>query len=369
MCRQPHSQQVNTFSKVNSPHNTGELDLSYSRVWMAQSSSSDNGKGVLLQAEWPEPIQRVQSLAESGINVVPPRYIKAEKDRPAIDMDREGEIDDSLEVNIPIIDLGGLEGEGREGTIQQIWMACREWGFFQVLGHGVPLHLIRQARQVARQFFSLPLEEKQSYANSPKTYEGYGSRLGIDKGALLDWGDYFFLHLLPLSIKDINKWPAKPTLYRESIEEYGKQVGKLCEMLLGVLSINVGLEEGYFQEAFGSGSGSVGACMRMNYYPRCPQPNLTLGLSSHSDPGGMTVLLPDETVRGLQVRKDGRWILVEPHPHALIVNIGDQLQILSNGIYKSVEHRVVVNSEKDRVSIALFYNPDGDKIIQPAGQL
>ncbi|GLJ26530.1 hypothetical protein SUGI_0513690 [Cryptomeria japonica] len=327
-------------------------------------SGSETTSGALPQAEWPEPIQRVQFIAESGITALPPRYIKPENDRPAI-LDPST----SSEVNIPVIDLGGVRvGErGRERTMQEIAAACKEWGFFQVLNHGVPLELMRRAREVAREFFSLPLEEKQVYANSPKTYEGYGSRLGIDKGAILDWGDYFFLHLLPLSIKDINKWPAKPVLYRETMDEYGKQVALLCEMLLGVLSTNLGLEEDYLQEAFGGKN--VGECMRINYYPKCPQPHLTLGLSSHSDPGGMTVLLPDDSVRGLEVRKDGRWILVEPCPHAFIVNIGDQLQILSNGIYKSVEHRVVVNSERDRLSIALFYNPDGNKILFPAPQI
>lgn len=174
-------------------------------------SKCENNSGALPQAEWPEPIQRVQIIAESGINAVPPRYIKPETDRPDIDPCKAS---CSSDVNIPVIDLSGVKGDGRERTMQQIAEACKEWGFFQVVNHGVPLELMRQARGVAREFFSLPLEEKQVYANSPKTYEGYGSRLGIDKGALLDWGDYFFLHLLPLSIRDINKWPAKPTLYR-----------------------------------------------------------------------------------------------------------------------------------------------------------
>lgn len=118
------------------------------------------------------------------------------------------------------------------------------------------------------------------------------------------------------------------------MDEYGKQVALLCEMLLGLLSTNLGLEEDYLQEAFGGKN--VGECMRINYYPKCPQPHLTLGLSSHSDPGGMTVLLPDESVRGLEVRKDGRWILVEPRPDAFIVNIGDQLQVTNLLLHRCV---------------------------------
>lgn len=102
---------------------------------------------------------------------------------------------------------------------------------------------------------------------------------------------------------------------------------KLSGKLMKMLSVNLGIEEGYLQNAFG-GEHNIGACMRVNYYPKCPQPDLTLGLSSHSDPGGLTLLLPDEQVTGLQVRKDDNWITVKPAPHALIVNIGDQIQVI-----------------------------------------
>lgn len=109
------------------------------------------------------------------------------------------------------------------------------------------------------------------------------------------------------------------------IEEYGKQVVELAGKLMKLLSVNLGLEEEFLQKGFGGEE--IGACLRVNFYPKCPQPDLTLGLSSHSDPGGMTFLLPDPDVPGLQVRKDHKWITVKPAPHAFIVNIGDQLQV------------------------------------------
>ena len=109
------------------------------------------------------------------------------------------------------------------------------------------------------------------------------------------------------------------------IDEYGKEVVKLCGRLMKILSINLGLGEDILQNAFGGEN--IGACLRVNYYPKCPQPDLTLGLSSHSDPGGMTLLLPDNQVPGLQVRKGNNWITVKPARHAFIVNIGDQIQV------------------------------------------
>ena len=102
---------------------------------------------------------------------------------------------------------------------------------------------------------------------------------------------------------------------------------QLCRRVMRLLSSGLGLEAGRLQAAFG-GDGGEGACLRINFYPRCPQPELTLGVAGHSDPGGMTMLLVDDHVKGLQVRSpDGQWIVVEPVPDAFIVNVGDQIQV------------------------------------------
>lgn len=157
--------------------------------------------------EWPEPVVPVQSLSESGTAVIPDRYIKPPSQRPSLSSDTGcGE-------NIPLVDLGMMEEgvEECEEVMQRISKACREWGFFQVVNHGVSPELLREAREAWRGFFHLPIEMKKAHANSPKTYEGYGSRLGVEKGAILDWGDYYFLHLLPKSLKNRNKWPALPS--------------------------------------------------------------------------------------------------------------------------------------------------------------
>lgn len=113
---------------------------------------------------------------------------------------------------------------------------------------------------------------------------------------------------------------------RKLIEEYGNEVVKLCGKLMKELSMGLGLEEEYLLNAFG-GENGIGGCMRANMYPKCPQPDLTLGLSPHSDPGGLTILLPDNNVPGLQVRKGDDWITIDPIPNALIVNVGDQIQV------------------------------------------
>ncbi|KAF5750823.1 leucoanthocyanidin dioxygenase-like [Tripterygium wilfordii] len=316
-----------------------------------------------LESGWPEPVVRVQSLAEGGITAIPERYVKPATDRPTL----INHNDDHHNDNIPVIDLQHVYSNDkilREKTLKCISDACRDWGFFQVVNHGVSHELMSRTREVWRQFFYLPPEVKQEYANSPKTYEGYGSRLGVEKGAILDWSDYFFLNFLPLHMRNRNKWPALPTSCRDLVADYGNEVVKLCGRLMKILSLNLGLGEDQLQSAIGGEN--IGACMRANFYPKCPQPDLTLGLSSHSDPGGMTILLPDENIAGLQVRRvDDSWVTVKTVPNAFIVNIGDQIQVLSNAIYKSVEHRVIVNSNKERVSLAFFYNPRSDIPMEP----
>ncbi|CAL9044550.1 unnamed protein product [Musa banksii] len=109
--------------------------------------------------------------------------------------------------------------------------------------------------------------------------------------------------------------------------------------------------------------------MAVNYYPKCPEPELTYGLQAHTDPNALTVLLQDPNVAGLQVLKDGKWIAVNPQPDALVINIGDQLQALSNGRYRSVWHRAVVNSERERISVASFLCPSSSVVISPPEKL
>ncbi|XP_038980891.1 probable 2-oxoglutarate-dependent dioxygenase At3g111800 isoform X2 [Phoenix dactylifera] len=302
--------------------------------------------------KWPEPVVPVQALSESGAAVIPERYVKPASERPSLNSTA-----DKIIVGIPTIDLGGLaEGTAEcRATMRAISDACRDWGFFQVVNHGVSHELMERIQEVWRGFFYLPMEAKTAYANTPLTYEGYGSRVGVEKGAILDWGDYYFLQYLPQSAKNYDKWPSMPISIRDTTEEYGREMVKLCGILMKVMSLSLGLDAEFLHKAFGGDD--VGACLRANYYPKCPQPDLTLGLSPHSDPGVMTVLLADDQVKGLQVRKGGEWITVQPLPHAFIVNVGDQIQLCRSYLFSmyilliwksSMVHRT---SQKQRIGM------------------
>eukprot|EP00249_Psilotum_nudum_P011042 c22933_g2_i1 orf=920-1990(+) len=309
----------------------------------------------------PQEQEPVQSLAERCTAHIPEAFIRPPHQRPSVPHD-------CFTTHIPVIDLTDWlqPGEARSRIILEVGQACSEWGFFQVVNHGVPLEILDRMRQVGAQFFALPVQEKLRFACKPgiAAAEGYGSRMLVREDQVLDWRDYFDHHTLPLSRMNPDNWPEKPALYRKSVEEYSEHMRILAQRLLTIISESLGLSPSYIGDAIGEPYQNIS----LNYYPPCPQYELTLGLQAHSDLGAITLLMQDE-VGGLQVSKDGQWIAVQPIPNALVVNLADQIQILTNGRYKSVEHRAVVNSVRARISVATFYDPSRDRVISPAPKL
>lgn len=108
---------------------------------------------------------------------------------------------------------------------------------------------------------------------------------------------------------------------------------------------------------------------RLNYYPNCPKPEHVFGMKPHTDASVITVVFIDDNVSGLQLQKDGVWYNVPIVPNALLVNVGDVMEILSNGFFKSPIHRVVTNAEKERLSLVMFYTMNPEKEIEPLSEL
>ncbi|KAA8537140.1 hypothetical protein F0562_029633 [Nyssa sinensis] len=288
--------------------------------------------------------------------------------------------------------------------------ACREWGSFQVINHGVPIRLLDDMRSGGRSFFEdCPMCEKLQYScdpNSPAS-EGYGSRMLVaSNDTVLDWRDYFDHHTLPLSRRNSFRWSHFPPNYREVVEEYSDRMKALPQKLLGFISESLGLPSSFMEEAIGEFYQNI----TVSYYPPCPQPELTLGLQSHSDMGVITLLIQDE-VGGLQVFKDGEWVNVNPLCDAIVVILADQTesedspdlmaiggdgiknsidvrrgiefvleergrqltqivdQIITNGKYRSAQHRALTNANSSRLSVATFHDPDKTVKISPAMEL
>ncbi|EYU27739.1 hypothetical protein MIMGU_mgv1a010275mg [Erythranthe guttata] len=182
----------------------------------------------------------------------------------------------------------------------------------------------------------------------------------------LDWESTFFLRHLPIS--NISEVPDLEDEYRKVMKEFAGKLEVLAEKLLDLLCENLGLEKGYLKKAFyGSKGPTFGT--KVSNYPPCPKPDLIKGLRAHTDAGGIILLFQDDKVSGLQLLKDGDWVDVPPMRHSIVINIGDQLEVITNGKYKSVMHRVIAQTDGARMSLASFYNPGSDAVIYPAPAL
>ena len=137
------------------------------------------------------------------------------------------------------------------------------------------------------------------------------------------------------------------------------------EKLLGFLSEGLGLDPNYIRIL----NKEPMLRLRINCYPPCPHPEMVNGAKPHSDRDMLTLLLNDNGVDGLQIWKDNYWLTLPSVPGALIIMIGDLLQIVSNGKYTSVEHRAVTNEKKNRMSIVMFATPQEDVLLGPTPQL
>ncbi|GMH19428.1 hypothetical protein Nepgr_021269 [Nepenthes gracilis] len=212
------------------------------------------------------------------------------------------------------------------------------------------------------EFFNLPIEEKNKYKPHPGDVEGFGQSFVVSEEQKLDWGDRFYMLTLPTRLRKPHLFPKLPLPLREALEAYSDELSKLAMKLLDFMAIALKMDTNEMKVLFEGGM----QAMRMNYYPPCPQPDLVVGLTPHSDPIGLTILLQANEMDGLQIKKDGRWVHINCLSNAFLVNIGDSLEIITNGIYKSIEHRAITNSKKERLSLATFYSPMLDKEMGPA---
>ncbi|WCJ38368.1 2-oxoglutarate (2OG) and Fe(II)-dependent oxygenase superfamily protein [Euphorbia peplus] len=285
---------------------------------------------------------------------VPNNYVFPSEFRP-------GNFTFSASDSTPVIDL---RGHDRAATVLQIMKASQDFGFFQVINHGVDEESIKNTTHVLKEFFKMPPEDKASvFSEDPSrscrlcntTLNHQGQNIGF-------WSENLRMYCNPLH-KHIQEWPQKPLAYREVVGSYTQEVTKLGSRILEMICEGLGLEYGYFD-----GEMSQNTLFSVNYYPACPDPTLTFGIPPHRDPSLLTILLQDN-VGGLQFLKDGAWIGVGPLSNSFVFNIGYKLQITSNKILRSAEHRAVTNTKEDRISSAFFINPSNETIIHPAKHL
>ncbi|KAM1804790.1 hypothetical protein ACFX12_030618 [Malus domestica] len=264
------------------------------------------------------------------------------------------------ECELPLIDLSHLNLGHFEGDkcMNEIAQAASQWGFFQVVNHGVSQEIIKSMQNEQRRLFHKPFAEKveKNFLNSSSNCYRWGNPQATCLRQF-SWSEAFHI-----SVTEIPTMNDHHNSLRSTIEAFVKTVSGLAKRLAEILAQPLGVKPNYFEENCPPRT----SYLRLNRYAPCPFPSQVFGLISHTDTDFLTIVHQDQ-VGGLEIFKDGRWLAVKPNPEALVVNIGDFFEALSNGAYKSIKHRVVSTQEVERLSVAYFYCPSYDAVVRNCG--
>ncbi|KAK7393674.1 hypothetical protein VNO78_22237 [Psophocarpus tetragonolobus] len=286
----------------------------------------------------------VKGLVDGGVRKVP-RIFHHPKDP----FKSVSDVEDK-QFNIPVIDLARIHEDPieRKRVVEKVREASATWGFFQIVNHGIPDTTQQEMLHGIHRFFEQDDDvKKQFYTREQKSFV-YNSNFNLYTQAPTTWKDTFFCQLAP---KPPNPQELPPVC-RDILLDFSSQVMKLGVLLFELLSEALGLNPSYLKDL----ECATGQTAFAHYHPPCPEPEKTLGTIKHADVNFMTVLLQDY-IGGLQVLHQDTWIDVTHVPGALVINIGDFLQLISNDKFKSALHRSLAKTVGPRVSIAVFFSP------------
>ncbi|KAK4482810.1 hypothetical protein RD792_009980 [Penstemon davidsonii] len=297
---------------------------------------TQNGRKIETQ-EFDNTKAGVKGLLESGLKKIPNIFIHEQ-----YILEKKSDSDSARpELSIPVIDLEGLNkgSSARSEIIKKVKESCESWGFFQIVNHGIPDIVMKKVLEGVRDFHELDSEvKKQYYSRDFKKKVLYNSNFDLYQAPSVNWRDTLYLIMAP----DPPKPEDLPQGCREIMMEYSKQVMELGLKLFELLSEALGLDPNHLKEM----DCAKGLYVTAHYYPPCPEPDLTLGLSNHTDSGFLTLLLQDQ-IGGLQVLHKNEWVDVPFLPCALV--------LITNAKFKSLYHRVLANNIGPRISVAFFF--------------
>ncbi|KAL2530789.1 1-aminocyclopropane-1-carboxylate oxidase-like protein 1 [Forsythia ovata] len=253
----------------------------------------------------------VKGLVDSGISKIPRIFVHDDRNKH---LEEKSNCKNS-QFDVPIIDFDGIYTDmaRRYEIVERIRDACEKWGFFQVINHEIPLSIMNQMIDGVRGFHEEETEVKKQYYS-----------------------------------RDVTKGPQR---FASNMQRYIFQIfGLHDEILFELLSEALGLDSSHLEDM----GCTEGLFVLGHYYPACPEPELTYATSNHADSGFLTVLIQDH-IGGLQILHQNQWIDVPPMNGAIVVNIADLLQLITNDKFKSVNHRVLAKKIGPRISVASFF--------------
>jgi isopenicillin N synthase-like dioxygenase len=272
---------------------------------------------------------------------------------------------------IPIIDISALVRQTDESykVADQIGQACRDSGFFYIVGHGVDEALQLRLEEVSRQFFAQDVEKKLdiSMARGGRAWRGYfpiGGELTSGKPDLKE-GLYFGAELgsdhalvqAGAPLHGPNLFPRDIPFFRQTVLDYMTAMTGLGHVLMAGIALSLGLEESYFADHYTSDPLILFRIFNYPPVPRLPDGEASWGVGEHTDYGLLTILKQDES-GGLQLRSKPHWIAAPPIANSFVCNIGDMLDRMTGGHYRSTPHRVQNLSGQDRMSFPFFFDPN-----------
>ncbi|XP_022975054.1 1-aminocyclopropane-1-carboxylate oxidase homolog 1-like [Cucurbita maxima] len=286
----------------------------------------------------------VKGLVDAGITEIPRIFYQPPEDYHSDNVTGE------TPYKIPVINLEHVDRNSlkRKFTIDRIREASEKLGFFQLINHGIPAAVLEEMKEAVKRFNEQFTEvKKQYYTRNTTKPLIYNSNFDLYSAAATNWRDTigYISAPVPPNPQDL------PEIIRDNLVDYSKRVMEIGNFLFELLSEALGLSSNYLKD-IGCCEGLAIGC---HYYPPCPQPHLTLGASEHSDNVFITVLYQDH-IGGLQIRHQKKWVDVPPVDGALVVNIGELMQLITNDRFISVAHRVLAKQEGPRISVASFFS-------------
>ncbi|KAL4309171.1 hypothetical protein GQ457_01G031830 [Hibiscus cannabinus] len=256
----------------------------------------------------------VKGLVDAGISDVPRMFHQPP------DSFGETYVPTASQFSIPVIDLEGVKEDRstRKSIVEEVRVASKEWGFFQIINHGIPVSVLEEMKVSVRRFFEQDVElKKHFYTRDLSKKVVHNSNFLLHTTPAASWRDTICCYMAP----DPPSPEELPEPFRDMMVEYTDCVMSLGHLLFELISEALGLNSDHLLKL----DCTKGLSQLCHYAPACPQPELTLGTTKHSDNSFLTVLLQDH-IGGLQVLHESQWIDVPPVPGALVVNIGDLLQ-------------------------------------------
>ncbi|XP_076890648.1 1-aminocyclopropane-1-carboxylate oxidase homolog 1-like [Bidens hawaiensis] len=272
------------------------------------------------------------------------------------------------QLTLPTIDLEGINEDliRRKEVIKEVKDASERWGFFQIVNHGILVNVLDEMIKGMKDFHEQDTEVKKHWYKrevNGKSRVVYNSNFDLYTGPVTNWRDTVYITMAPNPPQPHELPPS----CRDVLLDYSKLMMELGVCLFELMSESLGLKlDHLFDMGCADGLGVQG-----HYYPSCPQPELTIGSPCHTDNDFITILLQDG-IGGLKVLYQNQWTDVPHTPGALIVNVGDFLQLITNDRFVSSQHKVVANKVGPRVSVASFFTTgamETSKVYAPIAKL